>query len=202
MKFKKLLLDESLFEDSDAFSSDDSIKIDRWITAEDVFAPTTNNKTLSGGTYDDDFSSPEYMPEMNSEMSAPEGPKQGSDQGVADLIINSINDEWEAIRFYNSLIATLKHEAVNNPMYDAFVTVVGDIVNEENKHVGQLQEILSRISPNTESIQDGHREGETQLRQFGGLLPVQSWDNINTNSTPTQNHVEETCNISDVDDEM
>ena len=200
MKFKKLSLDESLFEDFMIPSvNDENIE---WVKADEIFGSDKVDITPVDSTYDDDFSAPEYMPQIDNE-SIPEGPKQGSDMGVSDLLISAINDEWEAIRQYNSLVATLKVEVANYSIYESFVNVINDITNEENKHVGQLQELLSKISPNTESIQLGQQEGEAQNRlSTGGILPVESWDNVNNNSTSTQNHVDEACSISDVDDEM
>ena len=200
MKFKKLSLDESLLDDFDGstiFNTEE--KID-WAPAEDIFGKGTDNTTPSAIGYDDDFSAPEYMPDMEDHLEAPEGPKEGSDTGVADLIISAIHDEWTAIQRYNSIIATLRSEAVNNPQYEGFITVFEEINNEENKHVGQLQEMLKQISPNANSIEDGQEEGAAQLNFANGKLQVQTWDAPANNFTP--NSIDSTCTIGDVDDEM
>lgn len=136
----------------------------------------------------------------------PSGPEAGSDTGIADLLISAINDEWTAIRGYNSIVATLNHETINNPIYRSFIDVINDIINEENKHVGQLQEILKQISPNVNSIKDGEVEGREQLDLTGGVLKVRSWDeerssNVVQNNT-TPNQIDTSCTICDVDDEM
>lgn len=200
MKFKKLSLDESLLDDFDGSAVfDDEEKID-WAPAEDIFGKGTDNMIPAVTGYDDDFSAPEYMPDMGDHLDAPEGPKEGSDTGVADMIISAIHDEWTTIQRYNSIIATLRAEAANNADYEGFIAVFEEVNNEENKHVGQLQEMLKRISPNANSIAEGEDEGEAQLNFANGKLQVQTWDTPANNSTP--NSIDSTCTIGDVDDEM
>lgn len=199
MKFKKLSLDESLLDDFDGSKVfDDNEKID-WAPAEDIFGKGTDNM-IPVASYDDDFSAPEYMPDLEDHVDAPEGPKEGSDTGVADLIISAIHDEWTAIQRYNSLIATLRAEVSNNTEYEGFISVFEEINNEENKHVGQLQEMLKHISPNANSIAEGEAEGASQLQFANGKLQVQTWDTPATNSTP--NSIDSVCTIGDIDDEM
>lgn len=197
MKFKRLHINESVLEDFDStknFSVDKEIS---WKPAVDIFGKDTNQCIVSTD-YDDDFSSPEYMPEM--EMTPLDGPQIGSDSGVADLLITAINDEWEAIRQYNSLMSTLQYEVKNNPEYEAFFTVITDILAEENKHVGQLQEVLKTISPNVESIEHGEAEGLSQLRS-SGKMEVQSWEDDKT-QVGNPNEVSTTCTLTNIDDEM
>lgn len=195
MKFKKLSLDESLFEDE--FDA----KID-WVPAEDIFGEGTDNTIPLVTDYDDEFVDPEGMPSgIEDHIDAPVGPAEGSDTGVADILISSINDEWETIKKYNSLVATLRAEAASNPNYNAFVKVIEEINNEENKHVGQLQELLKQISPNAESIKEGEAEGKAQLQFANGRLQVQSWGDSNNTTTPT-NDIPDICVIDDVDDDM
>ena len=200
MKFKKLSLDESLLDDFDGstiFNTEE--KID-WAPAEDIFGKGTDNTIPMATGYDDDFSAPDYMPDMENHLDAPEGPKDGSDTGVADMLISAINDEWSTIQRYNSMIATLRTEMSGNPAYEQFIAVIEEINNEENKHVGQLQEVLKQISPNANSIQDGEEEGAAQLNFANGKLQVQTWDSPANNTTP--NSIDSTCTIGDVDDEM
>lgn len=199
MKFKKLSLDESLLDDFDGSATFLSREKVDWAPAEDIFGNGTKNM-VPVASYDDDFTAPEYMPDMEDHLEAPEGPKEGSDTGVADLIISAIHDEWAAIQRYNSIIATLRSEAINNPQYEGFITVFEEINNEENKHVGQLQEMLKQISPNANSIEDGQEEGAAQLNFVNGKLQVQTWESPSNNTTP--NSIDSTCTIGDVDDEM
>ena len=64
-----------------------------------------------------------------------ETPNPGNDTGVSNLIIHAINGEWDTIAEYNALISNLG----NNP---DMIPVIQDVVVEENKHIGQLQQIL------------------------------------------------------------
>lgn len=133
----------------------------------------------------------------------PTGPQPGPDTGVADLLIAAINDEWEAIRTYNSLVASLSAETTNNPQFADMINVINDINAEENKHVGQLQEILKAISPNAHMINQGEIEGKQQFHFVDGKLPVQSAKVISEErgELPANIEVDTTCTISDVDDE-
>ena len=133
MKFKKLSLDESLFDDE--FDA----KID-WVPAEDIFGKGTDNTIPLVTDYDDEFVDPDGMPSgIEDHVDAPVGPAEGSDTGVADILISSINDEWETIKKYNSLVATLRAEAANNSNYNAFVKVIEEI-NNYNK--GEIKHVL------------------------------------------------------------
>lgn len=141
----------------------------------------------------------------------PEGPLPGPNTGIADTLITAINDEWEAIQTYNSIIATLSYEGANNEQFMSMIPVIQDIVNEENKHVGQLQEILKLISPNTESIKTGEVEARGQFEFVNGKLrveehqPIQMYNSQNNMPTtiPTNpNEISTYCAITDVDDEV
>ena len=85
-----------------------------------------------------------------------ESPLPGEDSGLSDMLIGAIKDEMSTIQMYNVLITNLTtHVEMKN--------VILDILAEENKHVGQLQKLLSLISPNTEEIQNGIIEASEQL---------------------------------------
>ena len=121
----------------------------------------------------DDNSFEEIVPSdiSNAEINIPtlddkplESPLPGEDNGLADLLLNGIKDEVEAIQGYNVIIANLgQHEEMRQ--------VILDILAEENKHVGQLQKLLSLISPNTEEIQNGIVEASEQLYGENKITP-------------------------------
>ena len=178
MKFN-LKLDEALFDD----------EIDSFFTKD---APSVMKE------FDDDFSDHDIEDVLP-------GPTEGSDTGVASEIIALINDEWEAIEGYNNAIASLRSVIEQNPVYEKAINVLSEIVAEENVHVGQLQEVLKLISPNAHEIEKGEKEAKTQLGLVGGLLPVQSWDDVKPSSdkqNTNTNNIDETCTLCDVDDEM
>ena len=178
MKFN-LTLDESLFEDTDVQQETPKV-----FTFDDV---------------DDDFS--EY--DEHSVENVTSGPKTDADNGVANLLIALINDEWEAIQGYNDAVVTLRAANAENPFYAEAIKVLEEITAEENVHVGQLQEVLRRISPNAQEIQKGEEEAKSQLEFRNGLLQVESWDSYNnTKQESAANSVDETCTLADIDDDM
>lgn len=105
-----------------------------------------------------------------------DGPQPGTDTTISNMLIDNINGEWDTIAKYNDMISALE-QAGNEDL----IPVIKDIIVEENKHIGQLQQCLKTISPNTEEIDNGEVEAEEQL----------SANTINTN-----------ISITDVDDEF
>ena len=87
-------------------------------------------------------------------------PQNATDVGLANLIIDLINGEWDTISDYNDLLSVLRDESRED-----FIPVIDDIVKEENVHVGQLQKMLQQISSNVSSIEKGEIEGEEQLTE-------------------------------------
>lgn len=169
-----------------------NIKLD-----ESLFDDEFEELTLTSSTdldFDDDFTDG-----IDHTTDVLPGPSEGPDTGVAAELITLINDEWEAIQGYNNAIATLRANMSSNPFYADAIRVLEEISAEENVHVGQLQEVLQRISPNAKQIQKGTEEAKFQL--VNGVLPVQSWDTPVAHSAPT-NDVVEQCSITDVDDDM
>lgn len=170
MKFKKIKLDEDLPQ----------YNITPSVTPE----PTYDD-------VDDDYFGMEY-PESMFEQQAPDvtdGPEPGPNVGVADIIMSSINDEFNTIRNYNSLVATMQNEGKEE--YLPMIKVIQDITAEENKHVGQLQEILKQISPNATQIEAGKDEAQEQMTE-----PVENSINASASDDTMM------CTLSDVDDEM
>lgn len=88
-------------------------------------------------------------------------PEIGPDLGLSTLLIQAINDEWNTIEFYNNLIATAEQEG-----HEDIVAIVRDINAEENIHVGQLQELLKKISPITDNIEKGGEEAVEQMEDM------------------------------------
>lgn len=90
-----------------------------------------------------------------------EGEKGTTNNSVANRLITAINDEWKTIDLYNSIISELS--MIDGDDYKKMITVIEDIVNEENVHVGQLQKALELISPDTADIAKGEKEAEGQI---------------------------------------
>lgn len=94
---------------------------------------------------------------LNEDLSVEDGPK-AKDAGIAQLLIDAINGEWDTIKLYNDILVNAESYG-----YSDIADVLRDITNEENVHVGQLQKALETISPNVSSIEDGSKEAEAQL---------------------------------------
>ena len=86
------------------------------------------------------------------------GPTIGPKAGLSALIIDAINGEWDTVNLYNSIAITAREEG-----FEDIAAVLDEINTEENKHIGQLQEILKTISPNAAAIKDGEAEAEEMI---------------------------------------
>lgn len=103
---------------------------------------------------------PRAITKVDVEEVVSEVPTAGPENGIANLLIAAINDEWATISAYNDLVVNANAESMSN-----ISTVIEDILVEENKHVGQLQAALETISPNAVNVENGHLEGQSQLTE-------------------------------------
>lgn len=155
--------------------------------------------TLRESIFDDEFNMDDNFELSDHDPdNVPGGPSTGVDNGAASELIALIEDEWEAITGYNNAIATLR---VYGEKYSDAIRVLEEINNEENIHVGQLEEVLKTISPNAASIQHGSVEAKSQLGFVNGRLPVQSWSDSTPNNS-AQTDINNTCTLTDVDDDF
>ena len=77
--------------------------------------------------------------------------------GLANLISNEINGEFETTNGYRNL-----RQAASEIAPD-MLPVIDDIMDEENTHVGQLQTLLSMVDDSADNIDVGAEEAEDQL---------------------------------------
>ena len=103
--------------------------------------------------------------EVSQDKQTPVGPEVGPETGIAGEIIKNINDEWTTIKNYNDLIANMTQYG-----FDYMIPTIQDILNEEHLHIGQLQELLKTISPNTDSIASGEVEAYDDLAEEDDLV--------------------------------
>lgn len=73
--------------------------------------------------------------------------------GVSDVLMNGINKTYDTIREFNSLKINLEEEE-----YDAIIPVIDSIIEDENNHIGKLQELVNMLGGNSEAIEDGKQE--------------------------------------------
>lgn len=88
----------------------------------------------------------------------PEGPAQGLDTAIADLILNSINTSTQKLQEYNTLNANLGN-------YEDLREILTEIMADENAILGKLQTMLKVVSPNATEIMHGAVEAEQQLSE-------------------------------------
>lgn len=100
---------------------------------------------------------PDVVAPIEAEDTTPPGPEVGEATGIADMILDLINDENEAIKGYN--------DAKANITCPDFAKVIDDIAAEEMNHVGMLQTLLKKVSPNAEVISQGEEEAENMLQE-------------------------------------
>ena len=133
-------------------------------TDDDFSMDSDKDTTYKGLDFDVDDSMFEIV-NSEDEDKVEETPKTPDQFGIASMLNSLIRDEWEAIEGYNSTIATLNDIKIEGSLTDinSIKKVLTDIVNEENIHVGQLQQALALVSPNAVSIDTGAREAEEQI---------------------------------------
>ena len=100
---------------------------------------------------------PDVVASIEADDITPPGPEVGDATGIADMILDLINDENEAIKGYN--------DAKANISCPDFAKVLDDIAAEEMNHVGMLQTLLKKVSPNAEVIAQGEEEAENMLNE-------------------------------------
>ena len=105
------------------------------------------------------------------EEETPSGPATGAETGIANQLIEMINGEWNTIADYNNLITMLTQYG-----FEEFIPVIEDINNEENLHVGQLQALLQKISPNAGSIEQGELEASNDQGLTEDILPIHKFN--------------------------
>ena len=79
----------------------------------------------------------------------------GPKLGIADALLQAINDENTTIQRYNNLVA-----ACNDEGFPEIANVIKHINEEENIHVGMLQYAMQTISEQAKTIADGAKEAE------------------------------------------
>lgn len=109
--------------------------------------------------------------------STPEGP---SDMYVANALNDLTKSEYETINAYNDFLLAIQNmttrpegmpeEEEFKPSFcpelaEQVNEVIKDILAEENKHIGQLQELLKKVSPNAENIEAGADEAKEQIEE-------------------------------------
>lgn len=114
--------------------------------------------------------------EIPAEDGAPKGP---ANMYAANTLNELTKSEYETINQYNDFLLAIQNMVTRpegvaeedfNPqicpnLEASIEAVIKDILAEENKHIGQLQELLKAVSPNAENIEAGADEAEEQMEE-------------------------------------
>lgn len=73
--------------------------------------------------------------------------------GIVDILIDSINKKYDDIRDLNSLKVNLDEEN-----FEAMIPVIDSIVEDENNHIGKLQQLVDLLSDSENFIEEGKQE--------------------------------------------
>ena len=133
------------------------------------------NYTMTGDNYDESLH--EDVTDVVTDTLS--GPTEGPESGLSALLNEAVQDEFKTIQMYNDIAVSARAEG-----FEDIATVVDEINTEENKHVGQLQELLKTVSPNAKAIDTGEIEGQQQI---GEVTDIVEEDINNSNSSPNNN---------------
>ena len=102
----------------------------------------------------------------------PDAP-EGEDVGISNMLNDLVIDELDAVNGYNSAIATIKDLPDVDGADDA-VNVLSDIANEENMHIGEIQQLLKMFSDQAVSIDDGKKEAQEIIDNTPKAVPQEA----------------------------
>lgn len=178
--------------------TDDSLKM-----PSDVCWGTDTDDSLKYEGFDVDDSVFTIIPASETEEeTTPSAPTPGVDIGISTLLNGLIRTTWGTIDEYNGSIATICSEKSENN--EALLKILTDIVNEENKHIGQLQTALNLVSPNVVSIHDGEVEAMQQIHDIARpgmtVQPFKIDTNTMGNGDLDKPELLDICNLNDIDD--
>lgn len=131
---------------------------------EDINIDETEIEVETPKSEDKNEFTPEELAKEEKEIEeTPDMPTAGMENYIANELNANIVGEWDTIKKYNDFVATLEANPDESGKYASIINVIKDITNEEHNHIGQLQQALKIVSPNTISIAAGEVEGAKQL---------------------------------------
>ena len=136
------------------------------------------NYTMTGDNFDESLQ--EDVTDVVTDTLS--GPTEGPESGLSALLNEAVQDEFKTIQMYNDIAVSARAEG-----FEDIATVVDEINTEENKHVGQLQELLKTVSPNAKAIDTGEIEGKQQVDEVTEIVE----EDINNSNSSPNNNIEE-----------
>lgn len=78
----------------------------------------------------------------------------GPAHGITQMLMDAIKDEYNTIQFYNNVIATASDEGE----FEDVIRILNHINEEEQIHVGMLQQLLTRYDTASQDVYTGRDE--------------------------------------------
>ena len=72
---------------------------------------------------------------------------------ISDILIDAINKKYDSVRDLNSIKVNIEEEG-----FDDMNPVIDSIIEEENNHIGKLQQLVDLLSGGEEEIAEGKEE--------------------------------------------
>lgn len=138
-------LSEDYLAEEDNVEDDIVVKVDG-----EVIADTSTEEVESG---EQPVNETPIIDEVGTKATEP-----SATLGIVDLLIRAVQDEYETISFYNSLIGMANESNLTD-----IATVVNHINEEENIHVGMLQHIITELSEQAKQVEVGKEEAQEIL---------------------------------------
>lgn len=73
--------------------------------------------------------------------------------GITDILIDAINKKYDGLRDLNSLKVNISEED-----FEEMNPVIDSIIEDENNHIGKLQQLVDLLSGGTDEIEEGRAE--------------------------------------------
>ena len=81
------------------------------------------------------------------------------DLGIASTLNNLIKKTYENIDFINSVVVTIA-DLCDGEKCESTLLVLNELLDDEHRHIGQLQKVVELYSNSAEKIEDGKEEAE------------------------------------------
>lgn len=86
---------------------------------------------------------------------------------LTDAIEGALNSEYDATQIYDGILITANEVTQDSTTLNLVNAVISDIRNEEEKHIGQLNELMKVINAQAAiNIVSGEEEANEQMKPY------------------------------------
>ena len=101
---------------------------------------------------------------------------EGEAAAMVGLLNNLVVDELNAVNSYNGAVETIRTMPSDMPGANAAISVLSDISDEENSHIGEIQELLKQFTPQANAVEDGKNEARGIINNTPPSAPITAND--------------------------